>query len=201
MKITLIMLAGYLLGSIPFGLLVAKLIKGKDIREYGSGNIGATNAFRLMGLKFGVLVALLDIGKGVVAVKLAQAVLGDQVLLALLAGLMSVAGHNLSLFLGFEGGRGVATSVGVLGSLAPLVVIIVFVVWLSIVLLTKYVSLGSITGAALIPVLMFFFDKDMTLVIFSLLIAIFVIYSHRPNIKRLLAGEENKVSLNQRVDE
>ncbi|AGB41529.1 acyl-phosphate glycerol 3-phosphate acyltransferase [Halobacteroides halobius DSM 5150] len=200
-KVVLVMLVSYLLGSIPFGLLISKMVKGQDIRKYGSGNIGATNAFRLMGLKMGALVALLDISKGVLAVKLADIVLGDQIILLLLAGLFSVAGHNLSIFLGFSGGRGVATSVGVLGTLAPVVVVIVFLVWLSIVLLTKYVSLGSIIGSALIPVLMLWFNKDTALVIFSFLIAAFVIYSHRPNIKRLLAGEENKVGMEQNSNE
>ncbi|GAB6136934.1 glycerol-3-phosphate 1-O-acyltransferase PlsY [Halanaerobaculum tunisiense] len=201
MQIILVMLAGYLLGSIPFGLLVSQLVTGKDIRNYGSGNIGATNAFRLMGLKLGAVVAILDIGKGVLAVKLAQSLFGEAIVILLLAGLMAVVGHNLSIFLGFSGGRGVATSVGVLGSLAPMVMVIVFTVWVIIVLLSRYVSLASITGAALIPILMYFFAKSMTLVIFSLLLAAFVIYSHRPNIQRLLAGTENKVGFNQQVDD
>ena len=189
------MVVAYLLGSIPFGLVVGKLVTGEDIRNQGSGNTGATNAYRLMGLGFGVLVALLDIGKGVAAVKIAQMVLGQSSseLLILLAGVMAIVGHNLSIFLKFDGGRGVATSVGVLGSLALTEVLIVGAVWVTIIALTRYVSLGSIIGAALLPVLMFFFDKPNFIVIFGFLISVFVIYSHKDNIERLLNGNENKI--------
>ena len=189
------MVVAYLLGSIPFGLVVGKLVTGEDIRNQGSGNTGATNAYRLMGLGFGVLVALLDIGKGVAAVKIAQMVLGQSSseLLILLAGVMAIVGHNLSIFLKFDGGRGVATSVGVLGSLALTEVLIVGAVWVTIIALTRYVSLGSIIGAALLPVLMFVFDKRNFIVIFGFLISAFVIYSHKDNIERLLNGNENKI--------
>lgn len=194
-KIFLVMASAYLLGSIPFGLVVGKIVTGKDIREQGSGNTGATNAYRLMGLGFGILVALLDIGKGVAAVKIAQMVLGQSSseLIILLAGVMAIVGHNLSLFLKFDGGRGVATSVGVLGSLALVEVLIVAIVWAGIIALTRYVSLGSIIGAALLPILMFVFDKPNFIVIFGALISAFVIYSHKDNIQRLLKGEENKI--------
>ena len=200
-KIILIMLASYVLGSIPFGLLVTKFVKGVDVRDYGSGNIGATNVYRVLGLGGGLGVLILDAGKGAVSVMLAQNILGDKPFLYLLAGLFAIAGHNLSLFLGFKGGRGVATSVGVLGSLAPQVILVAFVVWLGLVVTTRYVSLGSITGAALLPILMYFFDKEIPVVGFSLLIAAFVIYSHKPNIGRLLAGNENKVSLKLTPDD
>ena len=185
----------YLLGSIPFGLIVGKIVTGKDIREQGSGNTGATNAYRLMGLGFGLLVALLDIGKGVLAVKIAQMILGQSSeLLILLAGVMAIVGHNLSIFLKFDGGRGVATSVGVLGSLAPVEVLIVGAIWFTIILLTRYVSLGSITGAVILPILMFVFGKPNFIIIFGVLISAFVIYSHKDNINRLLNGNENKIS-------
>ena len=185
----------YLLGSIPFGLIVGKIVTGKDIREQGSGNTGATNAYRLMGLGFGLLVALLDIGKGVLAVKIAQMILGQSSeLLILLAGVMAIVGHNLSIFLKFDGGRGVATSVGVLGSLAPIEVLIVGAIWFTIILLTRYVSLGSITGAVILPILMFVFGKPNFIVAFGTLISAFVIYSHKDNINRLLNGTENKIS-------
>ncbi len=196
-KVLLVMLLGYLLGSIPFGLLVARLVKKVDIRDYGSGNIGATNAYRLMGLSMGGLVALLDIGKGLLSVKLASLILGDQPVLILLAGIMAIAGHNWSLFLKFNGGRGVSTSVGVLISLAPQAIFITFFVWIIIILVTQYVSLASITGAILVPILFLIFKLPASHFAFSLLIASFVIYRHRPNIKRLLAGNENKVTWNK----
>ena len=114
------MLTAYLLGSIPFGLVVGKLVTGEDIRNQGSGNTGATNAYRLMGFKFGLLVALLDIGKGVAAVKIAQLLLGNSSeLMILLAGVLAIVGHNLSIFLKFDGGRGVVV-VAVVGRGRPL---------------------------------------------------------------------------------
>ena len=195
-KTLLVMLTAYLLGSIPFGLIVGKLVTGRDIRDQGSGNTGATNAYRLMGFKFGLLVAFLDIGKGVVAVKIAQLFLGNASsdLLILLAGVMAIVGHNLSVFLKFDGGRGVATSVGVLGSLAFIEVLIVGAVWFAIIVFTRYVSLGSITGAVMLPILMLLFGEPLIIIGFGVLISAFVIYSHKPNIKRLLNGNENKIS-------
>ncbi|MGM0369402.1 MAG: glycerol-3-phosphate 1-O-acyltransferase PlsY [Bacillota bacterium] len=195
-KISLVILVAYLLGSIPFGLVVGKLVTGTDIRDQGSGNTGATNAYRLMGLKFGLLVAFLDIAKGAVAVKIAQLVLGPGTadLFILLAGIMAIVGHNLSIFLKFDGGRGVATSVGVLGSLALVEVLIVGAIWVGIIISSRYVSLGSITGAVVLPILMFFFNQPLIIIGFGVLISAFVIYSHKPNIKRLLNGNENKIS-------
>jgi glycerol-3-phosphate acyltransferase PlsY len=195
-KISLVILVAYLLGSIPFGLVVGKLVTGTDIRDQGSGNTGATNAYRLMDLKFGLLVAGLDIAKGVVAVKIAQLVLGPGTadLFILLAGVMAIVGHNLSIFLKFDGGRGVATSVGVLGSLAFVEVLIVGAIWVGIIIFFRYVSLGSITGAVVLPILMFLFNQPLIIIGFGVLISAFVIYSHKPNIKRLLNGNENKIS-------
>lgn len=197
-KLILITLVGYLIGSIPFGLIVTRLVKGVDIREFGSGNIGATNAYRVMGFGMGLLVALLDIGKGAVAVYIAKfysvSHYGEEVaLFILVVGIAAIAGHNLSIFLKFKGGRGVATSVGVLGNLALLPIVITALLWITIILITKYVSLASITGAVAVPILMLLFSKPTEYVVFCLLISAFVIYSHRPNIKRLLNGNENKV--------
>ncbi|MCK8827599.1 glycerol-3-phosphate 1-O-acyltransferase PlsY [Natroniella acetigena] len=196
-RLLLAMGISYLLGSIPFGLLVAKYVKGVDIRDYGSGNIGATNAYRIMGLGMGFVVALLDIGKGLLGITVASSFFPEEPFLILLVGVMAIVGHNWSLFLKFTGGRGVATSVGVLTSLAPGAIFVVFIVWALIVAITKYVSLGSIIGAVLIPIMMFLFNKPTEYVLFGLLIAIFVIYGHKPNIKRLLAGTENKITKTQ----
>jgi len=199
-KEVLVMLFAYLLGSIPFALLVVKLVKGVDVREYGSGNVGATNAFRILGLGLGILVALLDIGKGFIAVSVARYFFADQPLLLLVAGLLAIAGHNWPIFLNFKGGKGVATSVGVLISLSPKTILVAFLVWLIIVLITQYVSLASIVAAIVIPILMYLFAQETIFIILAVLIAIFVIYRHQANIKRLLAGTENKVSLNKRVN-
>jgi glycerol-3-phosphate acyltransferase PlsY len=200
-KEVLVMFFAYLLGSIPFALLVVKLVKGVDIREYGSGNVGATNAFRVLGLGLGILVALLDIGKGFIAVSVARYFFADQPLLLLVAGLLSIAGHNWPIFLKFKGGKGVATSVGVLISLSPKTILVAFLVWLTVVLITQYVSLASIIAAIVIPILMYVFGQETIFIILAVLIAVFVIYRHQSNIKRLLAGTENKVSLNKRVNE
>ncbi|SJZ54196.1 glycerol-3-phosphate 1-O-acyltransferase PlsY [Selenihalanaerobacter shriftii] len=196
-----VILISYLLGSIPFGLLLTRLVKGVDIREYGSGNIGATNAYRVMGFGMGVMVALFDISKGYISVQIAKQVFGaDVAVILIIAGLAAVAGHNWPIFLKFNGGRGVATSVGILINLLPKTVLIVFFIWLIIVLTTRYVSLGSIVGAALIPILAILFNNPPIYVGLGLAIAVFVIFRHRPNIKRLLAGEENKIGWNMNVD-
>lgn len=197
MSYLFVIILGYLLGSIPFGLLMTRLFKGVDIREYGSGNIGATNAYRVMGLGMGVLVALFDIGKGYFSVLLARQIFGPEAtLILILAGIAAIAGHNWSIFLKFDGGRGVATSVGILISLMPKTVLISFFVWLVIVLTTQYVSLGSIVGAILIPIMAIVFKNPPMYIGLGLIIAVFVVYRHRPNIQRLLAGEENKIGWN-----
>ncbi|PRX31003.1 glycerol-3-phosphate acyltransferase PlsY [Orenia metallireducens] len=200
-KEVLVMLFAYLLGSIPFALLVVKLVKGVDIREYGSGNVGATNAFRILGLGLGISVALLDIGKGFIAVAVARHFFADQPLLLLIAGLLSIAGHNWPIFLKFKGGKGVATSVGVLISLSPKTILFAFFIWMIVILTTQYVSLASIIAAIVIPILMYLFGQETIFIILAVLIAIFVIYRHQSNIKRLLAGTENKVSLNKRAND
>lgn len=197
-----VLLISYILGSIPFGLLMTRLVKGVDIREYGSGNIGATNAYRVMGFGMGVMVALLDISKGYFSVLLARKVFGPEAILVLiLAGLVAIAGHNWSIFLKFDGGRGVATSVGILINLLPKTVLIAFFVWLVIVLTTRYVSLGSIVSAILIPILAILFNSPPIYVGLGVVIAVFVVYRHRPNIQRLLAGEENKIGWNMKSEE
>ncbi|MGM0471172.1 MAG: glycerol-3-phosphate 1-O-acyltransferase PlsY [Bacillota bacterium] len=196
-----VLVVGYLLGSIPFGLLLTRLVKGVDIREYGSGNIGATNAYRVMGFGMGIIVALFDISKGYISVVLAQYIVGTNPLVIILAGLAAIVGHNWSLFLNFNGGRGVATSVGVLINLLPQTVLVAFFVWLVVVLTMRYVSLGSIVGALLIPMLAFLLDRPLPYVGLGLAIAVFVIYRHRPNIKRLLRGEEKKIGWNIDVEQ
>lgn len=181
---------GYFIGSIPIGYLVVRKLYNIDIRRYGSGNIGFTNVFRTAGWGPGIIVLVGDILKGVIAVLLGRWLGGETA--GMLGGLAAIAGHNWSLFLKFSGGRGVATGAGVFLALAPKVIGIAALIWLITIALTRYVSLGSILGAVSVPILILIFHESWLLFIFGLLAAVFVIYRHRPNIKRLLNGTEYK---------
>lgn len=188
-----VLCTAYLLGSIPSGLLVGRyLCHGIDIRAYGSGNIGATNAFRVLGPWAGLLVLVADVAKGMLAVYLAFIFLNTP-LAAVLSGAAAIAGHTWPVFLSFKGGRGVATGLGVIIMLVPKVTLVVFCVWLAIVLVTRYVSLASIVGAALTPLLMWFWHAPLSYLYFVTIAAAFVIYRHLPNIQRLWRGEELKL--------
>lgn len=185
-------LGSYLLGSVPSGLLIGKWFRGVDIRQLGSKNIGATNAYRILGPWPAFWVFFIDTIKGMAGVYLGQIVTGET--LGLLAGGMAaIAGHNWSVFLKFKGGRGVATGLGVILLLSPKVTLIVFLVWAFIVYITRYVSLGSIVAAILVPICMWLFDEKIEVLIFGIFAALFVILKHRPNILRLLRGEELKI--------
>ena len=180
----------YLIGSIPSGLIIGKTIFNTDVRQYGSKNIGATNTYRVIGLKAALPVFLCDALKGAAGVVLLSSY-GPMYMI--LGGILAMMGHNWSIFLGFKGGRGVATGLGVLIALSPLVALIAFLVWGVIVYFTKLVSLGSIIAAALVPILMYFTGESYWFVGFGALAALFVIVRHWDNIKRLLAGNELKV--------
>lgn len=192
MYYVLIGLISFLIGSIPNGLIVGKLMRGVDVRQYGSKNIGATNAFRVLGPGPAILVLITDALKGMAGVYLGQVLIGSSYA-QLLGGIAAIAGHNWSIFLGFKGGRGVATGLGVIAVLVPKVTAVVFVVWAVIVLITRLVSLGSIVAAALVPISMYFFGEKPEILIFGIVAALFVIIRHRPNIERLLKGEEQKI--------
>ncbi len=192
-----VMLACYLLGSIPNGLWVGKFLWNTDLRTQGSHNIGATNAWRILGKGPGLLIFLLDFLKGYLSVRLAMIFLGTP-LSMVLAGILAIVGHSCSIFMDFKGGKGVATGLGVIAMLMPAVTGIVFAVWLGIVYFTRYVSLGSITAAALVPVLAWLFGYPFEFVVFGLLAAIFIIVRHKSNIERLLNGTENKIRAGHR---
>jgi acyl phosphate:glycerol-3-phosphate acyltransferase len=185
--------AAYLIGSMSFGFMAGKLLKGIDIREFGSGGTGTTNIQRTLGTVPALVVLALDIGKGYAAVILAGALTANPSGWMLLAGLLAVIGHNWPLFHRFRGGRGIATTIGVMLGLAPMVILIATVVGVSIIALTRYVSLGSIVGVILIPIMMFIFEYPWTYVLFGAVLAVFAIWRHRQNITRLLAGTENKL--------
>ncbi|HHX50230.1 MAG TPA: glycerol-3-phosphate 1-O-acyltransferase PlsY [Clostridia bacterium] len=190
MKLVFPVILGYVLGSVPIGFLVAHYWGHIDIRHYGSGNIGTTNVFRTLGFYPGSIVLIGDIGKGVIAVLLGKWLGGEQA--ALLAGLAAILGHSWSIFLSFKGGRGVATGAGVFLALTPKVILIAALIWILVIAITGYVSLGSIIAAGSLPILMLIFRESSILLFFACIAVFFVIYRHRPNIKRLLEGTEHK---------
>ncbi len=187
----------YLLGAIPFGFLIARS-RGVDIRKVGSGNIGATNVFRTLGKRFGTMTFILDIGKGVGAVTLIPLLMkaGDDVPLRLTCAIAVVAGHNWPVWLKFKGGKGVATSAGIMIGLAPFSVLIGFGVWISILILSRYVSLASITAAVTLAISTWMIEgKEGWLLPSAItLLSLLVILRHKSNIVRLLTGTENRFS-------
>lgn len=191
-SVAFVCIVAYLLGSIPNGLIFGKLIWKVDLREHGSHNIGATNAWRTLGKGPGFLIFLLDFLKGFISVWLGSVLVGTPMAMVL-AGICAIIGHSCSLFLKFKGGKGVATGLGVIVMLMPLPALIVFAVWLLIVKISGYVSLGSIIAAALVPILAWLQGYAMEYIVFGLLAAAFVIVRHKANIIRLLNGSESKI--------
>ena len=182
----------YLIGSIPSGLILGKLFWHKDLREHGSHNIGATNAWRTLGKGAGIAVFIADSLKGQAGVALGLVLAGTP-LAAVIGGLFAIIGHSFSIFLRFHGGKGVATSLGVLTMLMGDVTFMVFVLWMTIVYMTRYVSLGSVVAGFLTPILAALFSYPMEYILFTVIAAILVIVRHRENIVRLMNGTENKI--------
>jgi len=182
----------YLIGSIPSGLILGKLFWHKDLREHGSHNIGATNAWRTLGKGAGIAVFIADSLKGQAGVALGLVLAGTP-LAAVIGGLFAIIGHSFSIYLRFHGGKGVATSLGVLTMLMGNVTLIVFAVWFAIVYTTRYVSLGSVVAGFLTPILAALFAYPMEYILFTVIAAILVIVRHRENIVRLMNGTENKI--------
>ena len=205
----LIVLAAYLLGSIPTGYLVARA-KGIDIRTVGSGNIGATNAFRVLGKPAGVFVLLTDALKGwfavwVMAVWILNTVAppdpsdGLRTIAAIIAGLFAVIGHNYPCWLKFKGGKGIATSAGVLVALVPWALVIILSVWILLVLTTRYVSIGSIAAGVVLPFATWFTTQhDVLLTIITGAMGAMAIYKHKSNIQRLFAGTESRANFKRK---
>lgn len=200
-SLALSLAASYLLGSIPTALIVGKVVGGIDIRKHGSGNAGATNVYRLFGMKPYLFTLAVDAAKGFSAVTLVAplgaGVLSDQ-RTALYCGLAAVIGHIWTVFAGFKGGKGVATAAGMFLGLAPLVTLAALGAYLLVTLTTKYVSLGSMTAAVCAPVFLtcgkYLFAKDVPaeLIVMATVLAFLIIFTHRENIKRLSRGEERK---------
>jgi len=200
-----IAIAAYLLGSIPTGFLVAKA-KGIDIRSVGSGNIGATNVFRILGKPAGIFVLVFDGLKGFAACAWLSAVIikslavapGEEVYLRLVAGLAVVLGHNYTCWLKFKGGKGIATSAGVLAALVPWALIIILSIWIILFVTTRYVSLGSIAASFTLPFATLLTTKSWTLTIVTAAMGALAIYKHKGNIQRLLSGTENRISFRRK---
>jgi glycerol-3-phosphate acyltransferase PlsY len=194
----------YLVGSVPTAIIYGRLTKNIDVRQHGSGNAGATNVFRVLGWKAGLIVMLIDMLKGLLATlvvyRLGMGTIGLEVeLLKIIAGLSAVFGHIWTVFAGFKGGKGVGTGAGMLFGLIPIAVLTAIIVFIITVAISRYVSLGSILASITIPVYLFsqnfLFNKDVSIsiLIFGLVIPLLIIYTHRSNIKRLLKGQENKI--------
>ena len=189
----LIVVGAYLLGSIPFGYVLPRLVRGEDVRTRGSGNVGASNVWRVYGRSLGVPVALLDVAKGFVPAFIGLEVGGDWV--GVLAGAAAMIGHARLVFLGFgKGGKMVATAGGVAFALAPLVAAICLVVWLVVFALFRYASLASMVTASALPLLCVAFGSSWPIVGFTALAAVGVVLLHRHNLRRLLAGTEPRFS-------
>jgi len=189
----LLILIGYLLGSIPSGLIIGKLMSGVDIREHGSGNLGGTNAFRVLGFKGGLIVISADIAKGIIPAFIGLIWMGE--LGAIIAGTASVLGHAFPLFAGFKGGKSVATAVGVFLVLMPWAIGVAAIVFFTTLFTTRYVSLASMLGAITLVITSIVLVKSYWIILASILVVIFLIYRHRGNIKRILRGTENKAKL------
>lgn len=215
LNLLIIVILAYLIGSIPTGILITKAVKGVDIRQHGSGNVGGTNVFRILGWKYGVLTIILDALKGAVAVILiARLYLGDFpfpnatpfddfTLVQIFAGLFAVIGHIWTIFASFKGGKGIATSLGFLIAIITIDMLLALAIFFIVVTVSRYVSLGSILAAISVPLILIvrenIFHVDIqgyhTILPFAIFISLLVIYTHRSNVGRLLKGNENRISL------
>lgn len=195
----LVLIISYILGSIPIGLIVGKVSRGIDIRQFGSGNIGATNVLRTLGIVPATVVFIGDTLKGLGAVLIARSLLSDYPMVIVLAGLAAIAGHSASVFLGFKGGKGVATSLGVIIGITPLVACTAFGLWVIIVAVTRYVSIASIIASISAPIMMWFSQKlfgrptPIEYTIFAAAAAVLILIRHKSNISRLISGTEPRI--------
>lgn len=196
-----ILILSYLVGSIPTAIIIGKVTKKIDIRQFGSGNAGGTNAFRVLGWKAGLFVSLFDVAKGVFATAVISQIRIDVPLVnptwsMILAGLCAILGHTFTIFAGFKGGKGVAAGAGLIIALYPVAFLLCLLVFALVLFSTGLVSVSSISAAVSLPIILLILNKshvivaDSVLLIFSVVIPLFIIYTHRTNIRRLLKGEE-----------
>lgn len=196
-KYIIVAICAYLLGSLNFSIIVSKLTMGKDVRDYGSGNAGTTNSLRLMGIRKTLIVILGDILKGVVAVFVAVKIVGDLSLAKAIAGLFCVLGHTYPVFFQFRGGKGVLTTAAVVGCCNIYVCLIAVSMFIIIVAICRFVSLGSLIAVWTVPFLFAIFEGvtagGIVYIALGAILALFVTFLHRSNISRLIAGNENKL--------
>ncbi|MFC1554861.1 glycerol-3-phosphate 1-O-acyltransferase PlsY [candidate division KSB1 bacterium] len=202
-SIILIAVLSYLLGSIPNSIIFGKILKGIDIRQHGSGNAGATNVFRLLGWKAGIAVGILDLAKGFIPTVFFSQIVVDEIIIThdwvqLIAGMSAVFGHIWTIFAGFKGGKGALTALGMFFGLMPGTAAVCFLVFISVFAVSRIVSLGTLTTAVLLSIIMivrkFFLGHTIenSILILSGVITLLVIITHISNIKRLINGTENK---------
>jgi acyl phosphate:glycerol-3-phosphate acyltransferase len=204
MWIILGIIINYFIGSIPTAYIFGRLLKGIDIRQYGSGNVGATNALRVLGKGIGITVLAIDIVKGFLPLLLwgdffAMRTPLDPEIVYIILGVSCICGHNWTIFLNFKGGKGIATTLGMLLAMAVkvhglgLIIGLVLLIWVITFVISRIVSLSSIVAAGTLPVFMTFFRQPLTLIIASLLLSCFTIYRHKSNIQRLRQGKESTI--------
>ena len=204
MNIIITFFATYILGSIPTSYIMGKLIKGIDIRNFGSGNAGATNALRILGTKVGVSTLIMDIGKGFLAVNIARLIIHQPSdLILIITGLFAILGHIFTIFLKFKGGKGVATSAGVFIALVPIPISIALFVFIVTVWLSKFVSLGSILAAFTLFISELVINirnsfAELEILIFIFIVVLFIIIRHKSNIQRLINGNESTISFKKK---
>jgi acyl phosphate:glycerol-3-phosphate acyltransferase len=188
------LIASYLLGAVPTSYLAARLFRGIDLREHGSRNLGATNLYRVLGWRYAVPVGLLDAAKGLVPVLVFAPRVSSSDLFALICGLVAVVGHVFSVFVGFKGGKGVATAAGVMLGLTPAALGVAVLVWAALVYLTGYVSVGSIAAAAIFPLAVYLLEPpdQPAMLWLDIAVAAAIVWFHRGNIQRLFKGTENR---------
>jgi glycerol-3-phosphate acyltransferase PlsY len=188
------LIASYLLGAVPTSYLAGRLFRGIDLREHGSRNLGATNLYRVLGWRYAVPVGLLDAAKGLVPVLVFAPRVSSSELFALICGLAAVVGHVFSVFVGFKGGKGVATAAGVMLGLTPAALGVAVLVWAALVYLTGYVSVGSIAAATIFPLAVYVLEPpdQPAMLWLDIAVAAAIVWLHRANIQRLLKGTENR---------
>jgi glycerol-3-phosphate acyltransferase PlsY len=191
MKVFLLSLIAFLMGSIPVGLIVAK-IKGVDLRKVGSGNIGATNVLRAIGKGPALITLAGDLLKGFIPVIIGGYILEDSLGTGMI-GLSAILGHDFSIFLRFRGGKGVATSLGVLLAFSPVVAVLTIIIWIIIVFMTRYSSLGAIVSFLLLPLNIYVFDYSYNKFVVSIFITLLLLFKHRGNLERLYKGREPRI--------
>ena len=192
-KYILAIILGYLIGNFATSYVAGKLIANIDIRNYGSGNAGATNTFRVLGPAAGTIVFIGDVLKGLLAALIGRWLTGT-VAGGMLAGTFAVVGHNWPVMFNFKGGKGIASSFGLIMALFPKIGLILFVVVVTVILVSRYVSLGSITAAVLFPILLIIFGQPFRIVLLGLILCLMALWRHTDNISRLRMGKENKIS-------